>query len=360
MAHHSVRSLLALYVLTLLWTLPAAAHSESLNAFFERAWEIDLKNNPLLASNLGDLRYNALWPDRSIGAIAAQHASDRKFLAQVRQLDQTDMDEHDLLNIRLFEQKYRQRVNNYRFRQFLQPVNQRGGIQTAGQLTERLQFTTLRQYEDWLARLKAFDTYMDQTIALMGMGITERRTHPAIIMQRVPEQIKAQLVAPEDSGFYAPFKSMPDAIDAGKQQQLQRAALDAVKNVVIPAYRKLLAFVDDEYLPASRDSVGAWDLPDGATFYARRVKDFTTTELTPDEVHDIGLSEVKRLREQMQLIIEQVEFDGSFAEFLEFLRTDKQFYYDNPDDLLQAYLATSKRIDPELIKLFKVLPRMPY
>ena len=351
---------LACFVAFLALSQPAAAHSDSLKEFFDRAWEIDLKNNPVRASSLGDLRYNALWPDRSLGAIAKEHASDRKLLSEIRRLDKTNMDEHDLLNIRLFEQSYDQRVNNYRFRQFLQPLNQRGGIQTADQLAERLSFNTLRQYEDWLARLKSFDTYMDQTIALMRLGITERRTLPAVIMQRVPEQIKAQLVAPQDSGFYAPFKAMPDSIDAGKHAQLQRAAQDVIKTKVIPAYEKLQAFVDDEYLPASRKSVGAWDLPDGGNFYAQRVKDYTTTNMTPDEVHDIGLQEVERLRGEMAKIIEQVKFDGSFNEFLQFLRTDPQFYFDNADDLLKEYRATSKRIDPELVKLFRVLPRVPY
>jgi uncharacterized protein (DUF885 family) len=360
--HPGFRALAARLALIVLsaQAISAAAHEQSLNDFFERAWEVDLKANPLLASNLGDKRYNALWPDLSLPAIAAEHASDRKLLTELRRMDRAAMDEHDLLNMRLFEQSYQQRIDNHRFRLFLQPLNQRGGIQTADQVAERLRFTSVRDYEDWIARLESFDTYMDQTIALMRMGITERRTHPAVIMQRVPEQITAQITQPTNSGFYKPFTQFPDGFDDATVARLSTAAARAIETKVIPAFESLRDFVEDEYLPACRDTVGAWDLPDGKNFYAKRVKDFTTTELTPDEIHDIGLSEVKRLRAAMQEIIQQVEFDGTFAEFLDFLRTDPRFYHDSADDLLQDYLATSKRIDPELVKLFKVLPRMPY
>ncbi|MFK7886636.1 MAG: DUF885 family protein [Gammaproteobacteria bacterium] len=347
----------------LLWGAPLChAHSDDLNAFFEEAWQADLAASPVLASNLGDTRYNALWPDLSPAAIAKRHASDRTFLARARRLkaNQSDWDEHDELNLALFEQTYERRVNTHRYRMFLQPLNQRGGIQSADQIAQQMRFNSTADYENWVARLNAFDTYMAQTIALMRMGITEKRTHPTIIMQRVPEQIEAQLVAPEDSGFFAPFKNMPASISASEQKALRSAGLNAVNTIVLPAYRKMLAFFNDEYLPACRDTVGAWALPDGSNFYAQRAQHYTTTELTPDEIHDIGLSEVKRIRAAMQTIIDDVEFEGSFAEFLDFLRTDKQFYFDNADDLLREYRATSKRIDPELVKLFKRLPRMPY
>ena len=357
---HSVLRAITLILLGLGTTTTAFAHTDTLNAFFDKAWEADLKASPLLASNLGDKRYNAQWPDLSPQAIAASHASDRQFLTQLRRMDKTEMDEHDLLNYRLFEQTYEQRVHNHRYRMFLQPLNQRGGIQTQDQTAQQLRFTSEKDYQDWIARLNSFDTYMDQTIALMRMGIAERRTHPKVIMQRLPEQIATQLVKPEDSGFFSPFKRFPENISATRQKELSRAGLRAIETVVIPAYERMKTFIDDDYLPACRDTFGAYDLPDGKKFYAQRVKDFTTTELTPDEVHEIGLSEVARIRGEMTKIIDDVGFEASFGEFLEFLRTDSRFYHDSADALLQDYRATSKRIDPELVKLFKVLPRAPY
>ncbi len=359
MRHPAFRAI-ALILLAMGTSVAAFAHQDALNDFFDRAWEADLKASPLLASNLGDKRYNALWPDVSPQAIAVRHASDREFLTQLRRMDKSDMDEHDLLNYRLFEQSYEQRVRNHRYRMFLQPLNQRGGIQTQDQTAAQLRFTSEKDYRDWITRLNTFGTYMDQTIGLMRMGIAERRTHPQVIMQRLPEQIDAQLVKPQDSGFYSPFETFPESISATQQEELRVAAVRAIETVVIPAYERMKAFVDDEYLPACRDTFGAYDLPDGPKFYAQRVQDFTTTTLTPDEVHDIGLSEVARIRAEMAKIIEEVGFEGSFGEFLEFLRTDSRFYHESADALLQDYLATSKRIDPELVKLFKVLPRIPY
>ena len=355
-----MRGKFILFVMTVLVSASSHAHSDTLSELFERAWEADLAANPTMASNLGDRRYNALWPDLSAAGIAKGHASDRKFLAEARRFPRTDLDEHDVLNLALFEREYSKRVENHRYRQFLQPLNQRGGIQTTDEMVDSLRFDSAQDFEDWIARLNEFGTYMDQTLALMRMGIAEKRTHPKVIMQRVPEQVAAQLVAPEDSRFYEPFKALPATFPDAEKTRLRAAALDAIAATVLPAFERMQAFINDEYLPACRDSVGAWALPDGKAFYAKRARDFTTTDLTPDEIHEMGLAEVARIREQMMGIIQQVEFEGTFEAFLTFLRTDPQFYYDNPDDLLEAYLATSKRIDPELVKLFSELPRMPY
>ncbi len=334
--------------------------AESLHEFFERAWQADLADNPLRASSLGDRRFNDLWPDLSAEAIAASHASDRRFLDELKGFDRAALTAAEQLNYDLFDQTYTRRVENFRFRGFLTPLNQRGGIQTADQLAERLRFASARDYEDWLARLRGFGVYMDQTIDLMRQGIAEGRVHPRVIMERLPAQIAKQLVAAADSPFMQPFADVPDDLPVDVARRLELAALEAVEDTVLPAYRRLATFFAEEYLPACRETVGAWDLPDGEAFYAQRVRDFTTTDLTPDEVHDIGLAEVARIRAEMLKVIDQVGFEGDFAQFLEFLRTDPRFYYDNPDDLLQDYLATSKRIDPELVKLFRRLPRMPY
>lgn len=359
-----MRRLLAFLPLLLpvlgLWVAPAHAHSDELGAFFERAWKADLANSPIMASYLGDRRYNDQWPDLTPKAIAERHASDRKFLAQAQRYSRDGLDEHDELNLALFEREYLERVENHRYRQFLLPLNQRGGIQTTDEMVDSLRFSKLKDYEDWATRLETFGTYMDQTIALMKMGVAERRVHPCIILQRVPEQIESQLVDPKDSRFFEPFAAMPQSFDADTKAALSSRAEAAIKNTVLPAFERLKSFFVEGYLPACRDEVGAWALPDGKTYYAKRARDFTTTELTPDEIHDIGLSEVKRIRDEMMKIIEQVKFEGTFEDFLTFLRTDPQFYYDNPDDLLEDYRATSKRIDPELVKLFRVLPRIPY
>ena len=153
---------------------------------------------------------------------------------------------------------------------------------------------------------------------------------------------------------------MPDAISATDQDRLRENAKTIIDESIVPAYREFSQYFNDTYLPASRDSIGASSLPNGEAFYEYRTRSYTTTQMTPDEIHRLGLNEVKRIRGEMQLIIDELEFDGDFADFLTFLRTDKQFYYDSPEELFEGYLAVSKRIDPELVKLFGKLPRMPY
>ncbi|MGH9778807.1 MAG: DUF885 domain-containing protein, partial [Candidatus Acidiferrales bacterium] len=181
------------------------------------------------------------------------------------------------------------------------------------------------------------------------------------IMQRVPEQIAAQVVDdPSRSLFFKPFRQFPDSIPAAEQERLTKDARQAIAEGVVPAFRKFQKFFNEEYLPACPEKVGVSQIPHGKEFYAYRARLYTTTNLTPEEIHQLGLAEVKRIRAEMEKVIQQAGFKGSFEEFLNFLRTDPQFYYQDPQELLEAYRALSKRIDPTLVKLFRRLPRMPY
>ncbi|HZW59884.1 MAG TPA: DUF885 domain-containing protein, partial [Woeseiaceae bacterium] len=207
----------------------------------------------------------------------------------------------------------------------------------------------------------ALPEYIEQTMALQEEGRKTGYMPPKILMQRIPDQLSQQLVEnAQDSPFYRAFRDLPASIPDAERQRLRAQATEVIEDAIVPAYRQFSRYFNDRYLPASRDSIGASELPDGKAFYEYRVRHFTTTDLTPDEVHRLGLEEVRRIRDEMQLIIDELDFDGSFAEFLDFLRTDPQFYYDDPDQLFEAYLATCKRIDPKLVKLFGKLPRMPY
>jgi prolyl oligopeptidase len=241
------------------------------------------------------------------------------------------------------------------------PFNQRGGVQNLDGQASYLQFETVQDYEDWLERLDKIDTVIDQTIEVANRGIEQEIVLPRVLMERIPEQIAVQLVeAGEDSPFYRTFETMPEAISAKDQERLRAAAVKTIEDTVVPAYRTLARYFDRTYLPATRETVGLSSLPNGSAWYEFLARRFTTTRMTPDEIHRTGLEEVKRIRGEMQQIIDELEFEGDFQDFLVFLRTDPQFYFDNPDDLYEAYLATSKRIDPELVKLFGTLPRMPY
>jgi uncharacterized protein (DUF885 family) len=355
-------ALAASLALSALAALPAVAGPvEDLHQLFDEAWERTLEENPTDASTLGDRRYNTLWPDVSLAAIEKSHAADVELLERIGRIDANALPAEERVNYEIFKRQYRNRVEGYAFRRFLMPVNQRGGIQTEDELVESLRFETVRDYEDWIARLDSIGGYVDQTIALMRAGMAEKRVQPRKVMERVPGQIAAQLVStPDASPFYKPFREFPDSVPEAERERLARAAQAAITRSVLPAYERFQKFFNDEYLPACRTSIGASELPNGRAFYAWLTRYYTTLDLTPDEIHELGQKEVARIRGEMEKIIEAVGFEGTFQQFLEHLRTDPQFHYTDPQELFQAYLATSKRIDPELVKLFGRLPRTPY
>lgn len=335
--------------------------TKALHALFDREWQYDLEQSPIRASQLGDRRWNDRWPDRSPAAIQRRHERNVQVLKELALIDRSKLSPADQLNYDLFQKDYEVDIEEQQYRWYLVPLNQRGGIQTQNELADSLRFTTVKDYEDWVARLNAFPAYMDQTIALMREGAKARMILPKVIMQRVPGQIEKQLVAkPEDSPFYKPFKRYPASIASADQQRLSRAAATAISANIVPSYQRFKKFFVEEYLPATFDEVGAWQMPQGEAMYAFLTRKFTTTNTTPREVHERGLSEVKRIRAAMHDVMNKVGFKGTLPEFFNFLRTDKQFYYDKPEDLLAAYEAMSKRIDPHLVKVFKTLPRMPY
>jgi prolyl oligopeptidase len=338
-----------------------AGPTEDFHALLDEAWEWQLRENPMMASGLGDRRYNDQWPDNSIAAIKRRQDETREFLRRAYAIDRTGLSEADQLNHELFRRSLQDRVDQFKFNGHLVPFYQRGGVQNIDSSTSRLRFVTVKDYEDWIARLGKIDAVIEQTIDLADAGIDAGLVSPRILMERIPHQIAVQLVDdPEDSPFWKVFARMPDTIADEDQERLRAAARDTIRETVLPAYRELDEYFNETYLPASRDTIGLSEVPNGKEWYELRARQFTTTQLTPDEIHRIGLDEVARIRGEMQTIIDELDFAGSFQDFLTFLRTDPQFYYDDPEELYEAYLATSKRIDPELVKLFGKLPRMPY
>lgn len=353
--------------LSLLAICPLAVRSEDAAAtkqfqdLLASEWEYGLKESPTFASHLGDKRYNDRWPDVSLAAIERRHQHRQETLATLGKIDKQQLSAADRLNYDLFRKDIAEEVEAFQYRWHFVPLDQRSGIQTENELADQLPFRTKKDYEDWIARLTSFPTYVRQTIDLMRAGIREKILQPKIVMRRLPDQIKKQIVDdPANSLYYKPFKTFPNDIAAADQDRLKKDAQAAIHAHVVPAYRQFARFFDEEYYPACFDEVGAWQLPRGQELYAFRARQFTTTNKTPDEIHAIGLAEVVRIRAEMEKIVKQVKFDGSFQQFLTHLRTDKKFYYDTPEELLNNYLALCKRIDPELTKLFKTLPRIPY
>lgn len=351
-------------------TVQGAAASEQaeavtqLHALFDAAWEKDLHDDPRTATHLGERRFNDRWADRSLAGYAKRIRECTELLQQLARLDAQTLPPDEQLNYEMFRRLYRNEIDLYEFDAQLRPLDQlnySNGVLTANEISQMIHFESVRDYDDWIARLRALGAYVDQTIELMRKGMRRKNMQPRVIVERVHKQLQSHLVTDATrSAFYAPFARFPETIDATQRQRLTLAAQEAIRSTVVPAYRRLQAFIERDYLPASRSTVGIWDTPDGAAFYRNRVQWFTTTNLSPDAIHALGLNEVARIRGDMQKIIAQVQFKGSFAEFLNYLRTEPKFRYQNSADLLKAYMVMAKRIDPLLPDYFGKLPRTPY
>jgi uncharacterized protein (DUF885 family) len=339
----------------------AADATKALHALFDSEWERGLVESPENASYSGDNRFNDRWTDMGLEAIARREAEDRDALAKLRAIDRSGLSADDQLNYDTFAWGLEKSVERQKFREYLQPVGHQGGVQTADGMIEILPFRNVKDYRDWLARMAALPVLVDQSIALMQEGVRTGNVPPKVLMQRVPAQIAAQVVDdPAKSPFYRPFARFPEAISASDRASLQEDAQATIRDKVVPAYRKLQGYFNDDYLPKARDSIAATDLPDGKAYYDFLARYYTTTDLSAAQIHEIGLKEVARIRGGMEKVKAETGFQGTMAEFFEYLRTDPKFFEKTPEALLERYRATAKRIDPELVKVFHVIPRQPY
>lgn len=339
----------------------AADASETLRILLAREWERTMEENPTWASRLGERRWNDRWENLSIEHFQERHERDRKALAEADRIDRTTLPAADRLNLDLFRQEYAERLEAFPHGWWLVPLDQRNGIQTEDELVEVLRFETVRDYEDWIARLQRFGAYADQTRALMREGIRRGRVQPKVTMQRVPAQLaKQRAISPDHSPFFKPFRRLPPSLSPADRARLVAAGREAIAQSVLPGYDRFLRFFNDEYLPACRDDAGIWSLPGGEAMYAFFARRFTTTDLSPAEIHALGLREVARIRNRMEEARRDAGFAGPLPEFFHFLRTDPQFFHTSPLELLAAYQVVSKRIDPTLVRVFRTLPRTPY
>jgi len=335
--------------------------TKALHELFAAEWDYQMEQYPTWASRLGNRRWNDRWGDRSLDAIDKRHSHHIEVLTRLRSINREDLSPSDRMNYDLFQKDYENEVEGHRYRWHLIPLNQLGGVQTADELADALRFERLKDYDDWLARLRALPAYIEQTTALMREGIKQQILLPKIVLERIPTQIDHQIVSdPKESPFYKPFSHFAGSIAETDRSRLASAAENVITSEVVPGFRRLQEFFVKDYLPPSPSQVGIWHLPHGEEMYHFAVRLHTTTNMTPEEIHEIGLREVARIRDEMQSIIDELGYKGSMEEFAEFLRSDPQFYYKTPEDLLLAYRALTRRVDPLLVRIFHTLPRIPY
>jgi uncharacterized protein (DUF885 family) len=349
-----------------LFIAPAFAAKKAANApllkLFDQVWQEDLADDPLAATQLGDTRFNDRLPDMSAEAIEARNKRNYTRLASLRKINKEKLEKGDQLNYDLFERDIKFRIDEHTFKPWLYDIRTFDGPQLLTEVSEYAPFSTVKDYDNWIARINASGVYFDQWIALLQAGANERRTQPRVTITRILEQIKPQLVTnPEESGFYVPFKKMPAGIPQAEKDRLQAAAKAAIQTTGVPAYQRLEKFLREVYLPASRDSVGISDTPDGDLYYRNRVRLYTTLDnMTATQIHNTGLAEVKRIRAEMEKTLEGINFLGTLDQFLVFLRTDERFFHKTPEELMAAYEKTARAIEPQLPKLFGKLPKTPF
>lgn len=351
----------ALVSLLAVWPAVAQSDAARLHQLFASEWERSLKASPTFASSQGDKRFNALWPDHSLPALAAESQARQSALAALAKIRRSNLSPADQLNYDLFQYQLQDAEQEYSLGWHLVPINTYSGIQGLARTADNLTFQSEKDYRDWLERLRRFPALAKQTIALMREGMRRKLLQPRLVMERAAAQIERQIVSdPALSPFYKPFRQTHPSLTPASQQQLRAAAQSAVTDQILPAQRELIAFLRNEYIPACYETPGIWNLLAGPELYAYFARHHTTTKLTPNEIHDIGLREVARIRDEMHSVLQQTGFSGTLAQFFDHLRTDPRFFFRDPQDLLTAYRATAKRMDPLLPRLFINLPRLPY
>ncbi len=341
---------------------PAIAADDSLDQIIKDHWTWSLSQSPTFATTLGVRDFDDRLGDPSLDAYDAGIAAEKAFLARLDALDHMQMTSDQQLNFDLLKLDLENDIAGAAFGGKYLAITNRAGPHTfiAG-LPDDLPFFTKADYESYLKRLAAAPGYIDQTIAVLRAGVDEGWTQPCEAMGGYEATIRYHVVdAAEKSALMAPFTTRPATISASDFKKLKASAGETVMSAVVPAIAKFADFYESDYKPACRKDAGAGALPDGVAYYAYRTRLFTTTEMTPEQIHALGLSEVARIRKEMAAVIKAAVFDGDFKAFQQFLRTDPRFYAKTAQELMDRNSFVAKKIDGELPKLFTRLPRMPY
>ncbi len=301
-------------------------------------------------------------PDMSEAALAKAQQQRLALLQQLQNIEVTKLSDQDQINHTILVYRLQNDVDEYRFGAHYMPLNAESGFHSDVLFMLNAQSVTNEATaRSYLKKLAGVGHYIDQQMHWMQLGLAKGYTQPKAVLAGYQDGIRSFISAnAADSAFYRPFLTQPTGVDAKVWQQLQQEAAKLIGAQVTPAYQRYYDFFVNQYLPGARDSIAATDLPDGAAYYQNRLEYYTTLKLSPQQVHEIGLQEVARIRQEMQQVIDQTGFKGDFAQFVQFLRTDKQFYVNTPEQLLKEAAYLSKKIDAQLPKLFKTLPRTPY
>ncbi len=323
----------------------------------EDDWNNMMKNIPEIATFLGNHDYNDKLTDLSESALKNNYDYNLKMIETLKSMDLNNLSRENKINYDLFLEKIEEEIREYNFKSYLMPLNQMDGVQNTFIYTVQIMpFKTYKDFNNYLARLKAFPKYIDQLINLMRIGQESGYTVPKVAIVNVVSQIRDQLPANyKDSAYYSVMENSHPEFN-----HIKKEIEEQIKESVYTNFNKLADFLENEHIPKCRDTFGLSSLPDGTNFYNHRLKMSTTTNLTATEIHEIGKREVDRIYHEMLDLASKLGYENRYDEFLEHVKTDPKFYFTDPNDLMVTYRDIAKRADKELPSLFKVLPRLPY
>jgi len=350
----------------LLWSTSLKKENNSYDLEFEsylsKTWEDGLEGSPVYASIIGDKRFNQSIISNDLDSINNRKKKSKSDYEKFKSFNINKLSEENRLNYSILDRDFSMTIESYQFPYHFMDLNQRGGVQSYHQTASRLVFSSMQDYEDWLVRLTKYSNNIRNAQINYQEGLSLGYTQPRHISAYVLEQIDALIkVDTVDNPYLLVFKNASlDVISSSEKEDLIKRVITLIEDEINPAYEDLANFMRNTYIPNSRDSIGIKDVPYGKEWYEYLARYHTTTDLTPEEIHSIGLKEVERIRSEMEEIIRGLNWDGDFQSFLEYLRTDPKFYYDNPEDLFNAYLIMSKKIDPLMTKVFKEFQKAPY
>lgn len=341
----------------------AATADEKLTVLIDDHWAHSLREDPIMASGAGTKAENHRLPGASQEDLARQANAEAAFLNRLGDIEVSELSDSQKVNYEVFAWVLSQSLRDHELQSSRIPFNSFSGFfSNALQASDGIALESVEDYEAYIARLNEFPRYFSENITNMRAGIQSGLVLSKIVVEGIAPTIAGRIHDdPTDSPLYKPFSDMDKRISAKDQQRLKNAAAAAIQDKVFIALRDLHTFLTEEYMPAATETFGISEVPGGAEYYAHQIAKYVTlTDITPAEIHEIGLAEVARIRAEMDTVIAELEFDGSFQEFTKFLRTDPQFYARSAEELLQAAAYTAKRIDLVMPGFFGHLPRLPY
>lgn len=336
--------------------------AEDLTRLLDDAWEYDLREDPLHATNVGDHRFDDRLPQEGLGDQLRRLEAKRAYLKRANAIPRAQLARADQINLDIFVRLLQDELSGYEFRNYLMPITNRSGFHVNfPELRREMPLRSVADYENYVSRLRAFREYTRQHIELMREGIRQGLVLPAVVLEGYQDVLSPHIVTdPTASLLFEPLRKFPESFTPAERARLAGAGREAIASSVVPAYQEFLDFLRTEYVPSARGTVGASALPRGREFYQHRVKKFTTLDVTPEQVHETGLAEVQRIRAEMEAVREKAGFAGDLKEFIQHLRTEPRFYATTPEQLMKEVGLICKRIDGELPRLFQTLPRTPY